>query len=138
MLPPNKAPLWAIAAAILVGFFVLVSCAPNPGLAPTMAYGGCYVCHPSQIAAMHGSHHEKVGVGCITCHGLSKAHAASRAGAVKPDAVYTRPEVDLLCDGCHFTMCKRSETDKRLPRGALRHTCADCHDAHQARIHPSR
>ena len=104
---------------------------------PSATLGGCTICHVDVADELAGAlHQKKAGIACVTCHGHSKGHVQDENNEVKPDRVFARHQIDPLCDGCHFESCHHAETNKRLPAGTKRRTCADCHGAHTARIPP--
>jgi hypothetical protein len=119
----------------MASVLVATSCVkPPPGRPATTLLGGCTTCHADAADELAGTEHEQHGVGCVTCHGLSKKHVADKAGRVKPDRVFTRDTIDELCGGCHYASCDHAETTTRLPQGARRRTCVDCHGGHKARL----
>ena len=133
----SSVSLWATGLALAVaGGTALVSCVPRSTLTPSLTLGRCTTCHPRQLDQIRGSRHEEAGLGCVTCHGLSKAHAAAGTTAVRPDRVFARYDIDPLCGGCHYASCEHAQTYARPSRGTPRKTCADCHGAHRARRLP--
>lgn len=112
-----------------------VSCVKPPrGRPATTLLGGCTLCHVDSADDLADTEHEQHGVGCVTCHGLSKKHVQDDNNEAKPDRVFARDTIDELCGGCHYASCEHAETTMRLPQGARRRTCADCHGAHKVRL----
>jgi len=86
---------------------------------------GCQMCHVDVEDEFIGSVHYKEKVGCVKCHGKSDGHIADENNEVLPDRLFTRQNVDALCESCHE--CIRTE---EAEPAAERKICTDCHGAH--------
>lgn len=113
-----------------------VSPADSAGSARKNPLGGCAMCHVDVVDDLKGTAHLAHGVGCIRCHGASKAHAADENNEVKPDRVLTRKTADGFCAGCH--KCSRAAAAFPGKASARQKHCTDCHGAHTLRRAPSR
>ena len=82
------------------------------------------------VDELAGGKHAAAGIGCIRCHGPSKAHLADENNEVKPDRMPKRDRIDSFCASCH----KCSRPVKPVPPAATRpkpKTCTDCHGTHK-------
>ncbi len=105
----------------------------NP-LGPNAA---CYVCHIPFVKEDLSSTHLEGRVTCITCHGLSAAHANDEnIGATPPDVRFRRDQVDPLCWRCHprHDAPAREVIGRFLERGLPPKSapvCTACHGRHK-------
>jgi len=119
---------------LAIGSMCALSCLARPPAPNRRALSGCVACHAPIARQIVGSLHEKAGIGCTTCHGLSNGHMKDGTNLVKPDRVFPRRDVDPFCSGCHLDSCVQAHTKHHGPPITPGHTCADCHGAHAARI----
>ena len=86
----------------------------------------CYVCHINYQEEKLNLQHEKAGIGCEKCHGLSENHSSDEDGLTPPEKMYQGEKISKLCLSCHpdnkSTLEKPENKDK---------TCADCHKTHR-------
>ncbi len=62
----------------------------------------CYVCHINFKKEPLVVRHRLANVGCVDCHGKSRAHADDEDNATAPDIMYTKDEANNACStGCH-------------------------------------
>jgi len=87
--------------------------------------GGCGICHIDVEDELFPTVHFKEKIGCIKCHGKSKAHLADENNEVLPDRVFTKKTIDKFCQKCHD--CGREE---EAVKPAVKKICTDCHGAH--------
>ena len=123
----RKSPILLLSLAAVLG--LVLSCIrgrPNPAL-----LGGCQICHVDIVDKLRGTRHERAAIGCITCHGRSRAHVEDENNEVKPDRVLKGFDIDEHCNACHLDTCPQTQTRRhhKPPR-----TCAACHDVHAARL----
>jgi hypothetical protein len=96
---------------------------------------GCSLCHVDVEDEFVGTRHFEEKVGCKTCHGPSEAHLADENNEVQPDELFTRDNVDLLCQRCHE--CGRSEvTNSAVGDDGQPRVCTDCHGHHTIVLTP--
>ena len=136
--------LWVLPVGLLV-LAAVVSCRDRPPgtlggrrAAPPPRkknpLGGCGLCHVDVVDELAGTEHAAYRIACIHCHGRSKAHLADENNEVKPDRVWTKKTVDVLCASCH--RCERPQPALTASPTKPR-TCADCHGAHKLRFKPA-
>ena len=104
-----------------------------PRRASPALLGGCQVCHADVAHKLTGTRHARATIGCITCHGRSRAHARDETGKAHPDRVFKGLDVDEHCNACHLETCLRCQARRHH---APPRTCSACHDPHAARIPP--
>jgi len=88
---------------------------------------GCALCHVDVADEMHGTPHHGEEIGCVDCHGESRAHVRDENNDVKPDEIFARADVDRACRECHD--CSRVPAEDTPP--AARRVCTDCHGVHR-------
>jgi len=104
---------------------------------PIWANAACYVCHTLFVKEEVSKVHLEGKVTCITCHGLSAAHANDEdVGATPPDVAFERDQIDPLCRRCHTThdAPAREVVDRFLQRRLSPKSaplCTDCHGRHK-------
>ena len=101
----------------------------------------CLLCHADFKAELISAGHEKAGVGCTKCHGLSLAHGGDELNITPPDKLFGRAEIAGFCKDCHPTHKKgqvyedfvKKWHSKRRPNGRMvldDSVCTDCHGEH--------
>ena len=128
--------LAAVAAAMSVPV-AIVSCrnlAPKASAGRKNPFGGCAQCHVDVVDELAGGKHAAAGVGCIRCHGPSKAHAADENNEVKPDRMPGRDRIDSFCASCH--KCTRPTPPLTAPAATppKPKICTDCHGTHKIKL----
>ena len=95
----------------------------------------CYVCHINYKSEDITLAHEKIGVGCESCHGLSEDHSADENGLTAPDRMFASAKITPYCMTCHSEAALRKV---RKHRSAVFTTvdknkklCTDCHGKHR-------
>ncbi|NLF69435.1 MAG: hypothetical protein GX575_10325 [Candidatus Anammoximicrobium sp.] len=99
----------------------------------------CYVCHAPYEQEELSKTHQRAGVGCETCHGMSVQHSGDEDGLTPPEIMFPKEKIaasclakchkkeDLVASGDHdevFAAAKK--TDK---------TCTDCHaEKHRLKV----
>ena len=104
---------------------------------PIWANAACYVCHTLFVKEEVSKVHLEGKVTCITCHGLSAAHANDEdVGATPPDVAFERDQIEPLCRRCHTThdapardVVARFMQRRLSPKSAP--LCTDCHGTHK-------
>ncbi len=61
----------------------------------------CMVCHMDFKKEPISLSHEKAGIGCAYCHGLSNDHGGDELNILLPDKLYGQMEIVPLCKSCH-------------------------------------
>lgn len=98
---------------------------------------GCSQCHVDVEDEVIGTAHFQKRIGCKTCHGPSKGHLADENNEVKPDRLFTRADVNQLCEPCHE--CNRArQPAEATKKGKQLEACTDCHGHHDPRLRQGR
>ncbi|MFQ6130918.1 MAG: DUF1080 domain-containing protein [Armatimonadota bacterium] len=88
-----------------------------------------YVCHYDFRDEELTTKHLPKKIGCITCHGLSKAHEQDEEHLTAPDQMFEPEDVIPFCDTCHAVREKCPfATPEEFNYGDQ--TCLDCHGKH--------
>ena len=83
--------------------------------------GSCSRCHVASVLEWSVSKHEKLGIGCIACHGESKGHIVDERNNIKPERIPRASAIAGLCATCHGDGC---------PKTKQKAGCQTCHHAH--------
>lgn len=121
---------------------------PVRAKAPTPADNSyCLVCHANLKNEPLAHKHQRVGVGCRTCHGESDKHSSDENNVTPPDIMYSKARIAGACATCHAP-AGLLRTDRRLrlplharslaPSGATPKYCTDCHGAHRLPVRTRR
>jgi len=109
----------------------------GPVIDPLGPNAACYVCHMTFVGEPLSSVHQAEEITCITCHGLSAAHANDEnIGATPPDVRYARGRIDAACLKCHEHHNAQARDvlarffQRKLP-ARVRPVCTDCHGRHR-------
>jgi hypothetical protein len=91
----------------------------------------CLVCHINFEDEELAVTHAKADIGCVKCHGESKAHSADEDNVTPPDIMFPRPKLNAACLKCH-PAAKLSQVHKPVLSGAETKNkhCTDCHGEH--------
>lgn len=120
---------WVAAAVISCGHLTL----GGAGKTKTNPFGGCGMCHVDVLDELAGGEHLAADIGCVRCHGPSKAHLADENNEVKPDRMPSRDQIDSFCGSCH--KCTRPVRPVRpaatQPKPKI---CTDCHGTHKLKL----
>ena len=101
----------------------------------------CLICHMDFKAEVLSAVHEKAGIGCTTCHGVSLAHGDDELNITPADRLFGRAEIVPFCKSCHPTHKRGKVYDafldkwhsRRRPNGRMvlaDSVCTDCHGNH--------
>lgn len=95
----------------------------------------CYVCHINYKSEYLTVTHQKVGIGCETCHGMSDEHSSDENGLTAPERMFATGKIGAYCTGCHNPADLR-KIEKHLlfvfaGNARNRKVCTDCHGAHR-------
>ena len=97
----------------------------------------CYACHVNYQSEKLTKVHQKAGVGCEKCHGLSVKHSGDEDNITPPDKMYPKAEINGYCQTCHAkeTLLKRDEHRDFFKEAAEGETCTDCHgEKHRLKV----
>ena len=101
----------------------------------------CYVCHVNYKADPFVQTHARTNVGCVKCHGPSRAHAADEANLTPPDVMHMLPQMTTFCYLCHPAHNASARAilrrwQERCPQKAdpSRVYCTDCHGNHRLEV----
>ncbi|NQT86810.1 hypothetical protein HQ560_08610 [bacterium] len=91
----------------------------------------CYVCHINYEPEKLNAVHQKAGVGCETCHGISDRHSEDEDSMVAPDILWPKHRITGRCVTCHPIERLLASKEAAGHRQALdpragRH-CTQCH-----------
>lgn len=105
------------------------------GLQPSEAgvnpLAGCVMCHVDVEEEYIRSPHFAQQMGCRQCHGPSEGHIADENNDVKPDGVFSRENVEVLCGSCHQFS---ATTESSFAPGSYAPVCTDCHGYHDQQL----
>jgi hypothetical protein len=95
----------------------------------------CYVCHINYKSEALTVTHQKIGVGCEACHGMSDEHSSDENGLTAPDRMFARNKIAAYCTSCHSPDDLR-KVEKHLQfvftdNSENRKVCTDCHGNHR-------
>jgi len=98
----------------------------------------CYVCHANYEHEEFVTDHQRVGVGCETCHGISEKHSGDEDGLTPPDIMFPRDRIFAGCMTCHkeqdFPLDRDHEAFFKAGMQTSK-TCADCHaEKHRLKV----
>lgn len=108
--------------------------------APGADNSRCHVCHINYVSEDIAVVHAKADMGCAHCHGESDEHIADESWAsggngTAPEVMFTRPEINPFCMGCH------PEEELAMPQhepvfltGDKQKVCTDCHGEHRLAV----
>lgn len=124
--------------------FVLLLAATGEDRTPRMPKdnSACLICHLNFGTEVIALTHEKQGITCAQCHGVSSEHMNDEEAAAEPDILFGRAEVDASCKKCHQAHKNPDAVakflaewkGKRRPHGRLilsNAICTDCHGLHR-------
>jgi hypothetical protein len=101
----------------------------------------CYVCHANFKEDPFVQLHAQTNIGCVRCHGESRAHVADEANLTPPEAMYWPSRIRVSCYGCHPVHNAPAHEVlarwlERCPQktNATRVVCTDCHGAHRMEV----
>ncbi len=130
--PQQAAPQWETRPVEL----------PRDPWAPVLPRGAdnaaCYPCHANYRKETLAEVHRKANVGCVRCHGPSRAHLGDEDGLVPPDVMYWPERIDSSCTECHpkhnvpardVLARWRQRCPEKTDPGSL--VCTDCHGEHR-------
>jgi predicted CXXCH cytochrome family protein len=135
---------WVSVLGIVATWFLVLVCSCS--LSPTETFGmnaseqlgetdplsvnaACYMCHMGFVKENISKTHLNKNITCISCHGLSAAHANDEnVGATPPDVVFARSEVDIMCLRCHE---RHKIAAEKLAEQQSELVCTDCHGEHR-------
>lgn len=94
----------------------------------------CYVCHLNYADEKLALTHERDGIGCEKCHGLSDDHCGSEEHLIPPETMFPRSKINLFCTHCHKPEKLTGDIAHKpfvakTPR--TRQVCTDCHGSHR-------
>ncbi len=102
----------------------------------------CYVCHLNYDEENLVTIHQKVGVGCETCHGMSDKHSEDEDNVTPPDIMFPSGQIIAFCMECHEKkdLLKEESHDELFDADAGRgKTCMDCHgEKHELKVRTRR
>jgi hypothetical protein len=102
----------------------------------------CYVCHLNYDGEDLVKTHQKVGVGCETCHGMSDKHSEDEDSVTPPDIMFPTGHIMTFCMECHEKkdLVKEDSHDELFGDGAKPNkTCMDCHgEKHELKVRTRR
>ena len=95
----------------------------------------CYVCHINYKSEALTLAHQKVGIGCEACHGMSDEHSSDENGLTAPDRMFASDKITAYCTGCH-TPDDLRKVEKHVKfvfadNNEDRKVCTDCHGEHR-------
>jgi hypothetical protein len=95
----------------------------------------CYVCHINYKSEALTLAHEKIGVGCEACHGMSDAHSSDENGLTAPERMFATDKIVAYCTDCHNPAELRKIEMHLLfvfvGSSQNRKVCTDCHGKHR-------
>jgi hypothetical protein len=95
----------------------------------------CYVCHINYKSEDIAAQHEKQGVGCESCHGMSDNHSSDENGLTAPDRMFAKDKIRAYCTSCHREKDLRKVEMHRqfvfMDKTDDRKGCTDCHGKHR-------
>ena len=96
----------------------------------------CFVCHINYMQEEIAVTHARQDMGCADCHGESDEHIADESWAsggngTAPDRMFTRPQINPFCMGCHTGDKIDTEQHKSLFENINDTYCTDCHGDHR-------
>lgn len=102
----------------------------------------CLTCHLNFGDESLAFKHQKVGVGCATCHGPSDKHSADENGIIPPDVMFPKDRITSGCASCH----KLAQLDKDAAHDPLLNSkaeepfkyCTSCHGKHTMPVRTRR
>jgi len=88
----------------------------------------CFVCHGNYRKEKFAGIHDKVGIGCATCHGPSYDHLEDEEHIIPPDIMFPRNMINGSCLACHNDAALRTVEDHAEFYGNPgKYVCTDCH-----------
>ncbi|HOK77242.1 MAG TPA: hypothetical protein PLW35_05910 [Verrucomicrobiota bacterium] len=100
----------------------------------------CYVCHANYKNEELAHTHAKTNVGCVNCHGPSRAHALDEANLTPPDIMYWPSRIATSCYLCHTNHNAPAKTvimrwqQRCVDKDPKYLVCTDCHGDHRLRV----
>ena len=91
----------------------------------------CLVCHTNFDAEIMAMRHQKAGLGCVKCHGESKAHAADETYVIPPEIMIAKGRLNESCFKCHLRDKLSDDHTDFLAGLTLKKYCNECHGKHQ-------
>ena len=95
----------------------------------------CYVCHVNWKKETFVVTHEKAGVACYDCHGISEPHMDDEEHLTPPEKMFTKEMVNASCmvSDCHPRKDMEAETGHRpfFAKATKQKHCTDCHGMHR-------
>ncbi|MCX6894286.1 MAG: hypothetical protein NTZ16_02000 [Verrucomicrobia bacterium] len=98
----------------------------------------CYVCHINLLDDSFALKHEEGGIGCVKCHGDSRAHVDDEANLIPPEVMFPAEGIAAACEKCHVThdapaMAVVTRWKERCANSANANAplCTDCHGKHR-------
>ncbi len=101
----------------------------------------CYECHASYESEKLNVVHERVGIGCKTCHGECSKHRADKDALLPPDVMFARPKINPFCMTCHPEAKLEKQTAHEpffIGTMSKRMVCTDCHGDHELAVRTRR
>jgi hypothetical protein len=89
----------------------------------------CYACHVNYEEEKLTRVHERVGVGCESCHGPSIEHSGDEDNLIPPDKMFPKSEINAFCMTCHEkeNLLKRANHCDFFKKENSEETCSKCH-----------
>ena len=101
----------------------------------------CLVCHANYATESLALRHAEANLGCVNCHGASRAHRNDENNTTPPETMYTARRIDSFCRRCHpthdvppndiITRWLRRSADQAERSDIV---CTDCHGQHRMRV----
>ncbi len=95
----------------------------------------CYVCHINYKSEDITTNHQKYGIGCESCHGMSDNHSSDENGLTAPDRMFAKDKIRAYCTSCHSEKNLRKVDMHRqfvfTDKTGDRKVCTDCHGKHR-------
>ncbi len=108
---------------------------------PMADNSACFVCHGNFQEESMVTVHAKENVGCMKCHGASRAHRNDEDNVTAPDKMYAPARIDKACRQCHeehdasvrkvIAMFQARFPPNTDPKKVV---CTDCHGEHRLKV----
>ncbi len=108
---------------------------------PRADNSACFVCHGNFQEESMVAVHAKENVGCMKCHGASRAHRNDEDNVTAPDKMFAPARIDNACRECHedhnasarkvIAMFQARFSANTDPKKVV---CTDCHGEHRLKV----
>jgi len=100
----------------------------------------CLTCHMNFNEEVLTSAHQKVGIGCASCHGESDKHSSDENGITPPDIMFPKPGIYAACARCHEVEKLKRSSDHTVMFEPRPHqqACTECHGKHVMNVRTRR